>query len=192
MYSISEVMRIGSLPVCQLSKLWKAKFFTLCDVIFLVRVQGKFDIDHSWRWKGSRNNSHVRKEGTATIGFRMRLRPHYTNPCKRVNAQLSILTQLVFLVPEGFAAEDFWICPETSFPHAEKKKHGSISTEAFRRAWHFGGIVALREVPCHGSGSSLLRDYNHNSEGLLVVYFGPETCPRRLPSKIQCLEWWHR
>ena len=31
-----------------LSKLWKAKFFILCDVIFLVRLQGKFDIDHSW------------------------------------------------------------------------------------------------------------------------------------------------
>ena len=26
----------------------KAKFFILCDVIFLVRLQGKFAIDHSW------------------------------------------------------------------------------------------------------------------------------------------------
>ena len=24
----------------------------LCDVIFLVRLQGKFDIDHIWEWKG--------------------------------------------------------------------------------------------------------------------------------------------
>ena len=31
-----------------LSKLWKAKFSILCDVIFLVRLQENFGIDHSW------------------------------------------------------------------------------------------------------------------------------------------------
>ena len=30
-----------------LSKLWKATFFVLCDAILLVRLQGKFEIDHS-------------------------------------------------------------------------------------------------------------------------------------------------
>ena len=30
----------------------KAKFFILCDVIFLVKLLGKFDIDLSWVWKG--------------------------------------------------------------------------------------------------------------------------------------------
>ena len=30
-----------------LSKLWKAKFFILCGVIFLVRLQEKLEIDHS-------------------------------------------------------------------------------------------------------------------------------------------------
>ena len=39
--------------ISHLNKLWKAKFFTLCDVIFLVRLQEKFEIDHSWEWKGS-------------------------------------------------------------------------------------------------------------------------------------------
>ena len=44
------------------SKLWKAKFFILCDVIFLVRLQGKFEIDHSWsegveeNWVGLRGS----------------------------------------------------------------------------------------------------------------------------------------
>ena len=42
-------MRIGS--IYHLSKLWKTKFFILCDVIFLVRLQGKFEIDHSWEHK---------------------------------------------------------------------------------------------------------------------------------------------
>ena len=28
------------------------KFVILCDVIFLVRLQGKFAIDHSWEWRG--------------------------------------------------------------------------------------------------------------------------------------------
>ena len=38
--------------VCHLSKLWKAKFFILCvAIIYLVRLQGKFNIDHSWEWK---------------------------------------------------------------------------------------------------------------------------------------------
>ena len=43
----SDVVRIGSIIIFHLSKLWKAKFFILCDVIFLVRLQGKFEIDHS-------------------------------------------------------------------------------------------------------------------------------------------------
>ena len=49
---MSAVVRIGSIINFHLSKLWKAKFFTLCDVIFLVRLQDKFEIDHSWEWKG--------------------------------------------------------------------------------------------------------------------------------------------
>ena len=36
---ISEVVRNGSIIIFRLSKLWKAKFFILCGVIFLVRVQ---------------------------------------------------------------------------------------------------------------------------------------------------------
>ena len=43
---MSEVVRIGSIIIFHLSKL--KKFSILCDVIFLVRLQGKFDIDHSW------------------------------------------------------------------------------------------------------------------------------------------------
>ena len=38
---MSDVVRIGS--ISHLSKLRKAKFFILCDVIFLVRLQGKFE-----------------------------------------------------------------------------------------------------------------------------------------------------
>ena len=44
---ISEVLRIGSIIAFHLSKLWKAKFFIQCNVMFLVRLQGKFEIDHS-------------------------------------------------------------------------------------------------------------------------------------------------
>ena len=47
-----EVARIGSIIVFHVSKPWKAKFSILRDVILLVRLQGKFDIDHSWEWKG--------------------------------------------------------------------------------------------------------------------------------------------
>ena len=43
---------IDSTIIFHLSKLWRAKFSILCDVIFLVRLQGKFEIDHSWEWKG--------------------------------------------------------------------------------------------------------------------------------------------
>ena len=32
-------------------ELWKVKFFVLCDVVFVVRLQGKFEIDHTWEWK---------------------------------------------------------------------------------------------------------------------------------------------
>ena len=35
-----------------LNKLWNAKFSIPCDVIFLLRLQEKFEIDHSLEWKG--------------------------------------------------------------------------------------------------------------------------------------------
>ena len=46
---MGERVRIGSVIIFHLTKLWKAKFSILCDVIFLVRLQGKLEIDHS-RW----------------------------------------------------------------------------------------------------------------------------------------------
>ena len=38
----SEVVRIGSIIICHPNKLCKAKFFILCDGIFLLRLHGKF------------------------------------------------------------------------------------------------------------------------------------------------------
>ena len=52
MYKWGTVAQTGSIIIFHLSMLWKAKFFILCDVIFLVRLQGKFELDHSWEWKG--------------------------------------------------------------------------------------------------------------------------------------------
>ena len=50
---IREVVRIDSTIIFHLSKLWKAELvLMLCGVIFLVRLQGKFEIDHSWEWRG--------------------------------------------------------------------------------------------------------------------------------------------
>ena len=40
-------MRICIKIIFHLSKLWKAKFSLLCDVIFQEGLEGKFDIDHS-------------------------------------------------------------------------------------------------------------------------------------------------
>ena len=37
-------MRIGSIIIRHLSKLRKVKFFILCDAIFPVKMQAKFDI----------------------------------------------------------------------------------------------------------------------------------------------------
>ena len=48
----SEVARIGSIIIFHICKLWKGKFFILCDVIFLVRPQGKFEVDHL-NWEGN-------------------------------------------------------------------------------------------------------------------------------------------
>ena len=41
---MSNAVRIGSIIIFHCSKLWKAKFYIMCDVIFLVRVWGKFEI----------------------------------------------------------------------------------------------------------------------------------------------------
>ena len=45
---ISEVVRIASIIIFHLSKLWRARFSILCDGILLVRLQEKFEFDHSW------------------------------------------------------------------------------------------------------------------------------------------------
>ena len=60
-------MRIGGIIIFHLSKLWKAKFFILCDVIFLVRLQGGFDIDHSWEWKSLVIHRVQRNKGSCKI-----------------------------------------------------------------------------------------------------------------------------
>ena len=44
---MSDVGIICNIITFHLSKLCKVKFSILCDVIFLVRLQGNFDIDHS-------------------------------------------------------------------------------------------------------------------------------------------------
>ena len=49
---ISGVVRIGSIIIFHLSQLLKAKFSILCDVVFLVSLQEKFQLHHSWEWKG--------------------------------------------------------------------------------------------------------------------------------------------
>ena len=49
-YILGKAVRIYSMIMFHLSKLWKAKFI-LCDVIFLVRLQGKFEIN-TLEWKG--------------------------------------------------------------------------------------------------------------------------------------------
>ena len=43
---MSDAMRIWLYS--RLMKLQKAKLFMLCDVISLVRLQDKFELDHSW------------------------------------------------------------------------------------------------------------------------------------------------
>ena len=64
-----------------------------------------------------------------------------------------------------------------SFKPTEWRRE-SVATQGSSR-----GELCGCEVPCRGPGVFVLRDYNHSSEGLLVVYFGPETYTRRLPSK---------
>ena len=64
---ISDVVRLGSIIIFHLSKLSKAKFFTLCDAIFLVRLQGEFEVDHSWEWKGKSISPSLQNSGTNII-----------------------------------------------------------------------------------------------------------------------------
>ena len=50
-YQLTLSLPSSKSTFCHLSKLWKAKFFIPCDVIFLVRLQEKFESDHCWEWK---------------------------------------------------------------------------------------------------------------------------------------------
>ena len=72
---ISEVARICSIIIFHLSKLWKVKFSILCDVVFLVRLQGKFDIDHSWEWKG-KTSQYLASTGTFRYNLQCIVRNH--------------------------------------------------------------------------------------------------------------------
>ena len=66
--------RVGTWPptrkvlIFYLSKLWKAKFSIQCDVIFLVRLQGKFEIEHSWEWRES-NAPHTQRWTTPSYNW---------------------------------------------------------------------------------------------------------------------------
>ena len=44
--SISDIVRISSIIIFHLSKLWKAKFSIVCDVVYLVKMEEKFEYDH--------------------------------------------------------------------------------------------------------------------------------------------------
>ena len=61
----SDVVRIGSIIIFHLSKLCKAKFHTvLCDQIFVMRLQEKFEIDHL-AWGSSLSNTmHARLDAS--------------------------------------------------------------------------------------------------------------------------------
>ena len=48
MKCISDVVRIGSIIIYQLSSDEKPSSSYLCGAIFLVKLQGKFEIDNSW------------------------------------------------------------------------------------------------------------------------------------------------
>ena len=96
---ISEVLRIGFIIIFHLSQLWETKFSILCDVMFLVRLQGKFDIDHSWKWKISAwraldysigVNREFKQTGTATAtwGARKRLFPYFWRLCSPAHSYL--------------------------------------------------------------------------------------------------------
>ena len=56
-------MRTGSIIIFHLSKLWKAKFSILCDVIFLVRMQEKFDIDQGFNCHSVSRSIYLSSEG---------------------------------------------------------------------------------------------------------------------------------
>ena len=51
---MSNVVRIGSIIIFHLRIAMKSQVLhtVLCDVISLVRLQGQFEIDHPWEWKG--------------------------------------------------------------------------------------------------------------------------------------------
>ena len=50
---MSDVVRIISIIIFSSHEAIKNQVLHTCDIIFLLRLQGKFDIDHSWEWKGA-------------------------------------------------------------------------------------------------------------------------------------------
>ena len=45
----------------------RTTFSILCDVIFLVGLQGKSDIDHSWEWKGQKKTSPITENANQSL-----------------------------------------------------------------------------------------------------------------------------
>ena len=71
--------------------------------------------------------------------------------------------------------------------NARSKPKIYVSISFCNRA--FGGLW-LREVPCHGPGSFVLRDYNHRSEGLLVRLFRSGYLHSTTPKGKYVIYWW--
>ena len=94
------VATIGSTIILNLSKLWRATFFILFDVRFLVKFEienwsGNLKLDHSWEWKGKQLSDYPEKIWALTAGIK-------GLPSKR---QLSFLL-MAFHCPDELLLED--------------------------------------------------------------------------------------
>ena len=161
----TQVSSMSSINIIifHLSKLWKAKFFILCGAIFLVRLRGKFEIDHSWEWKGQLTNGNIEW----VLGWKGR-----GSKGLKYYEQHSLAT---------FSAKRLLACLPCSCTHCHCVKPTSISSSMLTTAWKWRND-AVRQVsrkPCSYYGTWKTRQWTHTTQQpYLLLYRG---LPAALP-----------
>ena len=157
-------MRISSIIIFRLSKWWKAKFFILCDVIFAVRLQQKFDIDHLVFLEDGQKVvlllQRFFKLGNLHIGFGNQAqseRTFYGFPTLRTAlliAQLWIPWQYVFDVPFISQRSSSWACKHESRDKISPRVQAPFSLWTFLRQMHSTNVSGSIEAKYWVSWSS--------------------------------------
>ena len=131
------VVRIGSIIIFHLSKLWKAKFSSYSVIIFMARLQGKFEIDRSWKWKGIihvRCQATICSSGRSLASVRKSFSPRPwggLGHCVLYSTRINFTMQMIY-APSPIGVASFLLCWRLLRESGLTRSNSSTETHWFR------------------------------------------------------------